>query len=145
MTNLNIGNLGELLVLQELTKRGIQCYLPYGNGSRVDLVAEFNGTLNKIQIKTCEKVSGGVMTWKVGGGKSHRIYSDGEIDYFALCCIENSIVCFVPFNNQTSSIAIRPDDYMGARTYNMRFVSDYSLDKILKTSCTCGGMVDAQR
>ena len=45
-----LGNIGESRVLHELVKAGVQCYLPYGDGSTVDLIADFNGKLNKIQI-----------------------------------------------------------------------------------------------
>lgn len=131
MNNNAIGNLGEAIVLQEFLKYGIQCYLPYGDGARADLVADFNGKLNKIQIKTCEKATNNIMTWKVGGGSCHKIYQNNEIDYFALCCIEKQIVCIVPFSNQRSSITIRADT-IKEKTYNMHFASEYSLENILK-------------
>ena len=134
MTNIDIGNFGELLVLQEFIKNGIQCYLPYGNGSRVDLIADFNNKLNKIQIKTCEKAVDGAMEWKVGGGAHHKVYKADEVDYFALCCIQESIICFVPYNNQTASIKIRLDNYNGIKTYNMHFASECSLLNILNKS-----------
>lgn len=131
MTSIEIGNLGEALVLQEFLKHGIQCYLPWGDGARADLIAEFNNKLNKIQIKTCEKVIDNAMTWKVGGGSSHKIYQENEIDYFALCCIENSVVCFVPFANQRSAIKIRTDIDCLNKTYNMHFMDEYTLEKIM--------------
>ena len=37
----------------EFVKRHIPISLPYGDNSRYDLVAEFNGKLNRIQVKYC--------------------------------------------------------------------------------------------
>ena len=44
------GNIGEAIILAEFVKRGIQVSIPYGDCARYDLIAEFNGKLNKIQI-----------------------------------------------------------------------------------------------
>lgn len=131
MNSIQLGNLGEVIVLKEFLNHGIQCYLPYGDGSRVDLIADFNGKLNKIQIKCCEQSNGDTMTWKVGGGSQHKIYNKDEIDYFALCCVEEQIVCLVPFSEQRSSITIRKRETKDIR-YNTHFCDEYSLDKLLK-------------
>lgn len=130
MNTVQLGNLGEAIVLSEFLKYGIQCYLPYGDGSRVDLIADFNGKLNKIQIKCCEKSINDTMTWKVGGG-GHIIYKQDEIDYFVLCCVKEQIVCLVPFSNQRSSITIRIGDSKDIR-YNTHFYTEYLLEKLLK-------------
>lgn len=51
------GNVGEAFILAEFTKYGVQCSLPWGDNARYDLIAEFNGKLNKIQIKYCDSIS----------------------------------------------------------------------------------------
>ena len=67
--NLNssqLGNIGEVRVLSEFVKLGIPCYIPYGDGNMVDLVADFNGKLNRIQIKTTRALNRtGAMEWNV--------------------------------------------------------------------------------
>lgn len=47
------GNIGESVVLTEFIKRGIQVSIPFGDNARYDLIADFNGRLNKIQVKYC--------------------------------------------------------------------------------------------
>ena len=42
------GNIGEAIILAEFVKRGIQVSIPFGDNARYDLIAEFNGKLNKI-------------------------------------------------------------------------------------------------
>lgn len=137
MTSNQKGNLGEVRVLSEFVKLGIQCYLPYGDGSGVDLVADFNEKLNRIQVKTTEKLNkAGAMEWKVTrqqGYHGNRVqYEADAIDYFAFYCIETDIVCLVPFDDKfpTSTISIRLDSYTGTRTNTMRFASDFSIEKI---------------
>ena len=49
------GNIGEGLALAEFAKRGIQVSIPFGDNARYDLIAEFNGKLNKIQVKYCNQ------------------------------------------------------------------------------------------
>ena len=140
-----LGNIGESRVLHELVKFGIQCYLPYGDGSAVDLIADFNGKLNKIQIKTTEKLSKvKAMEWRItrqDGYHGNRVkYEFGTIDYFALYCLETDTVCLIPFSDTTSkfTISIRPDDYKGVRRNNMRFASDYSVEKIIRSRSSVG-------
>ena len=141
MTTNEKGNLGEVRVLSEFVKLGIQCYLPYGDGSGVDLVADFGGKLNRIQVKTTEKLNrAGAMEWKITrqeGYHGNRIsYTLGEIDYFAFYCIETDIVCLVPFDKDfpTTTLSIRLDDYAGTRLSTMRFASDYSVANIAASS-----------
>lgn len=141
MTTTQKGNLGEVRVLSEFLKLGIQCYLPYGDGSNVDLIADFGGKLNRIQVKTCEALNkAGAMEWKTtrqdGYHGSRTVYDLEDIDYFAFYCIETDIVCLVPYNNDfpASTISIRLDDYSGRRLSTMRFASDYSVAKIVASS-----------
>ena len=42
------GDIGESRILYEFVKRGIQVAIPFGDNARYDLIAEFNGKLNKI-------------------------------------------------------------------------------------------------
>ena len=138
MTTTELGNLGEVKVLTEFIKLGVPCYLPYGDGNKVDLIAEFNNKLNRIQIKTCEHLNrAGAMEWKVthqeGYHGTRAVYSTKEIDYFAFYCLETDIVCLVPFDDNfpTSTISIRTDNFDGIRLKTMRFASDYSVSKIV--------------
>jgi hypothetical protein len=141
MTTNEKGNLGEVRVLSEFVKLGIQCYLPYGDGSGVDLIADFGDKLNRIQVKTTEKLNrAGAMEWKITrqeGYHGNRVsYVLGEIDYFAFYCIETDIVCLVPFDKDfpTTTLSIRLDDYAGTRLSTMRFASDYSVANIVASS-----------
>lgn len=140
MNTSQLGNIGEVRVLAEFVKLGIPCYLPYGDGNTVDLIAEFNGKLNRIQIKTTATLNKvGAMEWKVtrqaGYHGSREAYQADEIDYFAFYCVETDIVCLVPFdeNFPTSTLSIRLDSYSGTRLSTMRFAEDYQVSKFIST------------
>ena len=116
-----IGNIGESRVLFELTRLGIQCYLPYCGTGDIDLVANINGA----------------MEWKTtrqdGFHGKRAPYNHSSIDYFALYCVDTDTVCFVKYEEGFPSftISIRPDNYPGHRKSGMRFVSDYVAEKVL--------------
>lgn len=140
MNTSQLGNIGEVRVLSEFVKLGIPCYLPYGDGNKCDLIADFNGKLNKIQIKTTEKLNtNGAMEWKVTrqeGFHGNRIqYNKEDIDYFAFYCIETDIVCLVPFdeNFPSTTLSIRMDNYSGNKLKTMRFVKDYQISNFINS------------
>ena len=76
------------------------------------------------------------MYWRITkqeGFHGNKIkYNSDEVDYFALYCIETSVLCLVPFNcAQGSVIIIRLDSYTGRRYKTMHFVSDFTFEKII--------------
>ena len=48
MQTKRIGNIGESRALFEFVKREIPVYLSFGDNETADLLAEFNGKINKI-------------------------------------------------------------------------------------------------
>ena len=56
MNTSRLGNIGEAKLLWELVKRQIPTYTQFGDSEKVDIIAEFNGKLNKIQVKTSDSL-----------------------------------------------------------------------------------------
>ena len=52
MNSKSKGQLSEARALYEFQKYNIPVCVPWGDNERYDLIAEFNGKLNKIQVKT---------------------------------------------------------------------------------------------
>lgn len=48
METKRIGNIGEAKVLSKFIELGYPVYIPFGDNEKADLIAEFNGKLNKI-------------------------------------------------------------------------------------------------
>lgn len=138
MNTSKLGNIGEVKLLYELTKRGIPCYLPYGDGNTVDLIADFKGKLNRIQVKTCQSLNAnGAMECKVTrqeGYHGNRIaYNVDDFDYFAFYCVDEDILCLVPFDESIpkTTITFQVSKNINRAYKTMRFVEDYSIDKIV--------------
>lgn len=49
-----LGNIGEAKALAKLVSMNIPVYVSFGDNEKADLVADFNGKLNKLQVKTSE-------------------------------------------------------------------------------------------
>lgn len=86
MTTKQLGNIGEA----KLVSMNIPVYVSFGDNEKADLVADFNGKLNKLQVKTSEKLEDGKFTTSL---KSSTIrnqvnyvhkYDSSEIDYFVV-------------------------------------------------------------
>lgn len=102
MTTKQIGNVGEAIALAGFVQMQIPVYIPFGDNERADLIAEFNGKLQKIQVKTSEKCEDGKVTFSLVSSTIHRkngvkhVYTKDEIDYFVLYNIETHMLLLVP-------------------------------------------------
>lgn len=90
----------------------IPVYIPFGDNERADLIAEFNGKLQKIQVKTSEKCEDGKVTFSLVSSTVRRkngvkhVYTKDEIDYFVLYNIETHMLLLVPQERVASMKAI---------------------------------------
>jgi hypothetical protein len=86
MHNKNKGTLGELAVAKDLSCKGYGVFKEFGDLSKIDLIAEKDGKLIRIQVK-CRTVYRGAVevdTRKSGpGGYSYR-YDKNQVDVFAV-------------------------------------------------------------
>ena len=95
-------------------KAGIPVQLPFGDNERCDLIAEFHGKLNRIQVKTCLKSIDGKSNFDLTSSTVHRKngtkhkQSIDEVDYFFCQNIERD-KSFLVKNTDVSitSITIR--------------------------------------
>lgn len=133
---MNIGKLGEAKVLAKFTELGIQVYLPFGEGSSVDLIAEFNGKLNRIQVKSTEKENNGTLVFSICSTTIQKdrkiqkhIYSADEIDYFALYSSITDEVYLLPIEEApTKKFSLRYKEPYNSKSHK---AEDYLLTKIL--------------
>ena len=92
----------EAIALAGFVQMQIPVYIPFGDNERADLIAEFNGKLQKIQVKTSEKCEDGKVTFSLVSSTVHRkngvkhVYTKDEIDYFVLYNIETHMLLLVP-------------------------------------------------
>ena len=129
MNSKRVGNIGEACILAEFVKMQIPVYIPFGDLEKSDLIAEFNGKLNKIQIKTCEKfennqfeVSLKSSTLRHGKDYYHT-YDESEIDYFAV------------YNVPTQTALLLPISEFSGRT---AVIGEFSVPRLFSKSVTTG-------
>ena len=90
-----LGSIGENVVVNKFLEHNIPVYTHFGFDQYVDLIAEFNGGLQRIQVKTSAQItSNGSIRFSLNAispttKNGYRVtksipYTKNEIDYFAL-------------------------------------------------------------
>ena len=132
------GNISEAKALFEFQKYNIPVALPWGDNERYDMIVEFNGKLNRIQVKTANEEINGSIKCYCRSSKNHTTnksldtYED-EIDYFVFYNQTRDIIALVPIEDThgCKSIALRIEPTKNNQTNGIRFFEDFSFDKIL--------------
>ena len=138
MNTKSVGNIGEAKVLSKFVELNIPVFLPFGDNEKYDLVAEFNGKLNKIQIKTCKKAEQGRMMFDLVSSTTHRkngvqyIYTKSDIDYFALYNLERDVVMLVKVEDAPKRvITIRYKKTLNGQSKGLRWEENYLLKNVI--------------
>lgn len=138
MNSKRIGNIGEAKALCKFVELGIPVYLPFGDNEKADLIAEFNGKLNKIQVKTSQKAEDGKMIFDLTSSTQHRkngekhIYTDEEIDYFVCYNIQRDKIFLISVNDTPNTgITIRYEKPKNNQVQGIKFEQDYLIDNVL--------------
>ena len=135
------GNIGEAIILAEFVKRGVQCSIPFGDTARYDLIAEFGGKLNKIQVKYCNQITeNNSVTCPCASSTNHttnKHYTtyENDVDYIACYIVPMDKSILVPIKEigKQKSITIRlapPNN----NQKNVRYIEAYSFEKVLNQS-----------
>ena len=121
MTSKEKGDIGEIIIMAEFIKKGITVAKPFGDNARYDLIADFNGKLNKIQVKYCDqKIRNNSVICPCASSKNHttnKKYTtyENDIDYMAFylkewdICVIISIDEIIP--GETRRIAFTVSNY----------------------------------
>ena len=140
MNTKRLGNIGEIKTIAKLVEMQIPVYQAFGDIEKADLVAEFNGKLNKIQVKTSEIFSDGqfVVDLKSSTIRNkvnyYHKYSADEIDYFAIYNLGADMLLLLPieeFEGRTS-IKINVPYKPSRNQFKAINWEDYTFDKIIK-------------
>ena len=119
------GNLTELQCIAAACACGCQVSIPYGDNAKYDFIADIDGSLIKIQVKTSSpkgpeafKFSCRTTHVNCAGVKNER-YSEKDVDYFATyyqgksylvpmreCSVEKVLRFVYPSNGQKQGITL---------------------------------------
>lgn len=140
MNSKRIGNIGEAKVLAKFVEMGIPIYIPFGDDEKADLIAEFDGKLNKIQVKTSVKSKNGCSIFDLTSSTAHRTngerrkYLNSEIDYFALYSLDRDKIYLMKVpDDPMSAITIRFEDTKSGMKSRVNYESDFLIENVLKT------------
>lgn len=139
MNSKDKGNIGEAIILAEFAKRNIQVCIPFGDNARYDLVADFNGKLQRIQIKYCGQqisetnsiICPCVSSTNHTTNKHLSTYKN-DIDYFCFYIAAWDKLLLVPISiiGNKKSICFRLDKPKNNQS-NVNLVEDFTFDKTL--------------
>lgn len=139
MTTKQLGNIGEAKTLAKFVELMIPVYVPFGDNEKSDLIAEFNGRLNRIQVKTSEKWEDGKIVINLVSSTAHRKagvkhkYNKSEIDYFVIYNLQSDKLLLLPiekFSERTSLTFRIP--YQPSKNQHESFNwEDYLFEKII--------------
>lgn len=140
MNTKRLGNIGEIKTIAKLVEMQIPVYQAFGDIEKADLVAEFNGKLNKIQVKTSEIFENGSFIVDLTSSTirkkldyKHK-YSADEIDYFAIYNLGADMLLLLPieeFEGRTS-VKINVPYKPSRNQFKAINWEDYTFDKIIK-------------
>ena len=138
MTTKEEGMYGEAKVLAKFVELGVPVAIPFGDNYSYDLIAEFNGKLNKIQVKTSSQTDSNRTKFKltkVRINSSQNItkhYIEGEVDYYALYATKRDKIFLVKFADVNGSINIRYKSTNNGQDHLARFENDYLIDNVIQ-------------
>lgn len=130
------GNLTELQCLSAFVEQGCGISIPYGDNLKYDFIADVNGFLFKIQVKTSSlkdenaiKFSCRTTHVNCSGVKNER-YSSNEVDFFATYW--NNQCYLVPINECSVEKTLRFAPPRSGQLKGIAFATDYELAKQLQ-------------
>lgn len=132
------GNIGEAIAISSFVKHGIPVYLPFGDNEKADLIAEFNGKLNKIQVKTSVKATDGKILFDVtsctnhrGNGNRHK-YTSEEIDYFFCYNVERDKAFLIKVPDEAiTMVCIRYEPPKNGQIKNVHMEDEYLFENVI--------------
>lgn len=132
------GNIGEAVALAKFIELGVQVSIPFGDNARYDLIAEFNGKLNKIQVKYCNQLSENnsvicpcASSTNHTTNKHYTTY-ENDVDYMCFYLAPWNEIILIPIEDigNRKTIGVRKTPPKNNQS-NITLVSNYSFEKIL--------------
>ena len=142
-TTKRLGIIGEIATIKKFVDRSIPVYLPYGDTEAADVIADFDGKLQRIQVKsTCSAPDDNSFVnftiynsgYRIENGRVIGVkkpYTKEEVDYFSLYDYNSDRVFLLKNNEDRTSIAIRYTGCNGERYSTSHMADDYDFDTVM--------------
>ena len=129
-----IGNLTELQCIAAFYEIGYSVSIPYGENNRYDFIADVEGHLIRVQVKTSSTKDGGksysfsCRSSRTNGKRTiNKKYSKSEIDYFATFI--NNRCYLIPVEECSTAKCLRFDQTQNNQQASINFEENYRLEK----------------
>lgn len=124
------GNLGFSSTVKELHKLGINVFSEIGDLSRIDIIAEIEDKLVKIQVKYAkEKNNTANLSLRKCGPNGYKyVYTEKDVDIFALYLPISDKILFIPAKLACKNVNIfrvRTSPTDNNQSSNCHFVSEF--------------------
>ena len=126
-----LGKITELDVMSYIIKKGYSVSVPFGDKDRYDQIWDINGSLYRIQVKTCHlctKNNGKAIEFKTTGTSNGKTtsYTKKDIDYFATFWEDQVYV--VPVEETSSKKILRFESKLNQP--NISWAKDYTVEEV---------------
>lgn len=131
------GNIAFSFVVLELQKNGFNVFTELGDYSRIDMIAEKNGKLAKIQVKYC----GGYEDYiklklcKSGPNGYRYNYSENDVDWFAVYSPFHEVVAWIRSEEaceHVNQFIVRINIPKNNQKAKVKLIKDYDINKFLR-------------
>ena len=126
-----VGPAGEAAVAAELSAAGFHVFVPVFAQPGVDLIAELDGKLIRVQVKSS---AGDAPNLRFSAWSTRIPTYQGEADWLAFHASHYGITAFLKPEEVGAYPSFRYDSPEDARhlTGRMRYAKDYPLDRVIK-------------
>ena len=129
------GNIGQFGIGLELTKLGYSVFTEEGDISKIDIIAEKDGHLIRIQSKAITPVNNTIELILVKTGPSYKFkYESSSFDYFGVWDLDDHKAYLISadiLNKHSKSLKLRKTQAKNNQQKNTHMLSDYAIEKIL--------------
>lgn len=135
-----VGKIGEVATIKKLIERDIDVYVPVlDNG--VDIVANFGGKLQKIQVKSSTRSDDDKVIFSLTRNKNiikgstvqtqHQQYNTDEVDYFSLYDFSKDQVYLIENDRPRHDVVLRFGDTKNGQIAKINHSADFEIDRVL--------------
>jgi hypothetical protein len=129
------GNIGQFAVGLALTKLGYSVFTEEGDISKIDIIAEKNGKLLKIQCKAITPTGGCIKIPLKKSGPNYQFYYNADMfDYFGAYDLEDDKVYLVSseiLKQNNTLLNLRKTNSKNNQKTKVNMAEDYEIEKVL--------------
>lgn len=129
------GNIGQFGIGLELAKLGYSVFTEEGDISKIDIIAEKNGNLIRIQSKGITPNGNCLELKLIKSGPNYKFkYETGAFDYFGIWDLEEHKAYLIPatvLESHNNSFKLRKVPAKNNQKSSVHLAEDYRIEKVL--------------